>query len=244
MASACAAERPLLRIATDATFAPFHWLDENGVPTGFDVALARAVAEHAGFEPEVVVLAYDDLFTGLAAGTHDLVAATTGITPEREREYLFTEPYFKTCQAAVVRIGPNEPTRVIELQNARIGAAGDGTSSKAMHETLAAAYLRIPDGRGAQMLEAREIDAWIVDEFVAVPAARASYGRFRVLPEPVLLEAYAFVLARGRPDLKARLDRSLAALDDDGRVAALRAKFGVRRDSEWPIDWRATTSGL
>ena len=34
----------MLRIASDATFPPFHWVDEAGRTTGFDIELARAVA--------------------------------------------------------------------------------------------------------------------------------------------------------------------------------------------------------
>ena len=36
-------------------------------------------------------------------------------------------------------------------------------------------------------------------------------------------------------DLKARLDRSLAQLMQDGAVAKLRARFGVERDAGWPV---------
>ncbi len=122
--ASCSADssRPVLRIASDATFAPFHLLDEAGRPTGFDIELARAVAAAAGFDTQVVVLPYDDLFTGLVSNSHDVVAATTGITAERERIYLFSEPYFETCQVAVVRTGPAAAASLADLRVARVGA--------------------------------------------------------------------------------------------------------------------------
>jgi ABC-type amino acid transport substrate-binding protein len=85
-----ATQAPVLRIATDATFPPFHFVGKSGEPTGFEIELARLVAEREGFQTKVVVLPYDDLLPGLATGRHQLVAATTGITPEREKLYLFT----------------------------------------------------------------------------------------------------------------------------------------------------------
>lgn len=227
---------PVLRIASDATFAPFHFLDEAGRTTGFDIELARAVASGAGFEPLVVVLPYDELFSGLSAKTHDVVAATTGITAERERIYLFGEPYFETCQVAVVRAGPGEPGALADLRGARVGAAGAGTSMKAL-QTIAGDRIRLADGEGVSSLEAGIVDAWIVDEFDGVSAARASQGRLRVLSEAVALEQYAFVLAADRADLKAKLDRSLAQLVQDGAVAKLRVRFGVERDAGWPVAW-------
>lgn len=226
-----------LRIASDATFAPFHLLDDSGNPTGFDIELARAVAEQAGLASDVLVLPYDELFSGLTGGSHDVIAATTGITPERERIYLFTDAYFETCQAAVVRVGPAEPASLADLQGARIGAAGSGTARQAMLSIASAEHLRLEEGRGVQSLATGTIDAWIVDEFDAVAAARASAGRLRVLPQPVALERYGFVIAPGREELKSRLDRSLAQLEKSGRVAELRRRFGVERDGDWPVSW-------
>jgi ABC-type amino acid transport substrate-binding protein len=234
--AACGREAPLplLRIATDATFAPFHFLDEAGRPTGFDVELARAVALQAGFEPDVLVLSYDELFAGLENETHDVVAATTGITPERQRIYSFTEPYFETCQVAVVRVGASEPETLADLRGARIGAAGAGTAMKAM-ESIAGDRIRIADGAGVRSLHERSIDAWIVDEFDGVSAVRESNGRLRVLPAAVALEKYAFVLAIGRGDLKAQLDDGLAQLQRSGHVAKLQTEFGVERGLNWPV---------
>ena len=234
--SSAAAGEERLRIATDATFPPFHSIDDNGEVTGFDVALARAAGERAGYTVEVVVRDYGELFAGLRDGRHDLIAATTGITAQRQRDYLFTRPYFRTCQAAVVRNAAGEPGRVVDLADRRIGAAGSGTARAAMLATLAGEHRRIRDGEGPELLAANEIDAWIVDEFAAVRVARGSFGRFRVLPDPVAEESYGFVLAAGRHELKERLDTALAELERDGTLGALEREFGVDRDSEWPVE--------
>jgi cystine transport system substrate-binding protein len=227
---------PVLRIASDATFAPFHLVDESGNPTGFDIELARAVATQAGFSTEVVVLPYDDLFSGLVAKTHDVVAATTGITPKREQLYLFTQAYFETCQVAVVRAGPGEPMNLTDLRGKRVGAGGAGTSFKAM-QSIDAEHISLDGGQGVPSLEADIIDAWIVDEFDGIAAARESGGRLGVLPEPVALEYYGFVLAHDRPDLKAKLDQGLAELEKNGELARLRAEFGIERGPDWPVSW-------
>ncbi len=236
MVSACAADlqRPPLLIASDATFAPFHLLNEAGEPTGFDIELARAVASHAGFEPEVVVLAYAELFTGLSAGSHDLVAATTGITTEREQNYLFSQPYFTTCQVAVVRTGPMEPRRTTDLNGRRIGASGNGTSASAMR-SITGAHVRINDGAGVRSLQEHLIDAWIVDEFDGVVAARDSGGQLRVLRTGIAKEQYGLVLARNRAELQSLLDKSLSALRKNGTLDALSVRFGLQREHDWPV---------
>jgi ABC-type amino acid transport substrate-binding protein len=43
-------EGKTLRIASDATFPPFHYVSNGAPPTGYDIELARRVAKRAGFE--------------------------------------------------------------------------------------------------------------------------------------------------------------------------------------------------
>jgi L-cystine transport system substrate-binding protein len=230
--------RPVLRIASDATFSPFHYLDPGGSPTGFEIELARLAAERAGFDPVVVVRPYDDLLRGLTTGAHDLVAATTGITPEREALYLFTTPYFATCQAALVRVGPEEPSNLAELAGRRVGASGSGTAARAMNGIAGVEHVAVADGQGTSSLEGGAIDALVNDEFHAVEAARASAGRLRVLRDPVARERYAFVLSGGRDDLKTKLDRALAEIEKEGLLESLLVRYGAKRDAAWPVDVR------
>jgi ABC-type amino acid transport substrate-binding protein len=231
-----AAQAPVLRIATDATFPPFHFLDESKEAIGFEIALARLVAEREGFLPQVLVLPYEDLLSGLDAEGHHLVAATTGITPEREKIYLFSRPYFETCQAALVRAGEDEPEALADLAGRRVGAAGTGTSARALAGLSGVEAITLGKGEeGVPALEKGEIDALILDEFGAVRAARASGGRLRVLAEPVALERYAFVFSQKNAELKSAFDGALEALERDGRIGALRKEFGVERDAEWPV---------
>jgi ABC-type amino acid transport substrate-binding protein len=229
-------QAPVLRIASDATFPPFHFIGKSGEPTGFEIELARLVAEREGFQTKVVVLPYDDLLPGLATGRHQLVAATTGITPEREKLYLFTRPYFETCQAALVRVGKDEPETLSDLAGRRVGAAGAGTSARALAGLQGVVPVALGKGEaGVPSLEQGKIDALILDEFGAVRAARASNGRLRVLEQPVAKERYAFVLSRASEDLKEAFDAAIDALEREGRLEELKKKFGVERDDDWPV---------
>lgn len=223
------------RIASDATFAPFHYIDEAGNPTGFDIALARAALMDAGIEVEVIVLPYDELFTGLSAHEHDLVAATTGITPTRQKKYLFSDPYFQTCQVAVVRDGPDEPMSLADLKGRKVGASGYGTSIDALQSIVGANHISLDEGQGVTALQTGLVDAWIVDEFDGVAVARASSGRLRVVSEPVRLEQYGFVFDPGSQQLRDRMNRSLKQLDANGTISSLRMDFDLDRNAEWPV---------
>lgn len=240
------AVRPGVTIATDATFPPFHYFDDNADVTGFDAELAKALAERSGYLPDVVAISYDVLFTDLLNGDYDVVAASTGITPERERVYLLSAPYYDTCQAALVRVGGGEPRSLAELAGRRVGAAGAGTSVKALEKLPDAIHVllsereatvdTIKEDGSVPVLENGAIDALIVDEMDAIEAARVSNGRLRVLREPVALEQYAFVFAPQNAHLNEQFDRALAAMRADGSLAQLLIRFGLERGEDWPID--------
>lgn len=241
---------PTLRIATDAAFAPFHYLDEAGNPTGHDIELARQVAIRAGYKPQFVVVSqYRDLFTGLVAGDFDMIAATTGITPERQVIYLFSKPYFTTCQAAIVRRGDDEPQALSNLRRKYI-AAPEGTSSVAAAYALQPQILNQVSGstEGLEALLTQidgnyVADAYICDEFEAVALAGEN-DRLTVLPEPVLLEYYGFVMRLEDGELKRRIDSALDTLVRDNSVRRLQEKFNLNRPYDWPIKFSSDISSV
>ena len=224
-------------IATDATFPPFHYVVDRSGVTGFDVELARALAHRAGSSARVVVVPYEELFVGLLDGRYDLVAASTGITVEREQTYLFSQPYFDTCQVALARQGEGEPTELADLHGRRVGAAGSGTSVAALRslpnvepvflsEVEATVETILEDG-SVPALEQRDIDALIVDELDAVDAARRSSGRLQVLPGAVALERYGLVFAPPSEPLRDAFDDALRSMRIDGSLATLKQRFGL-----------------
>jgi cystine transport system substrate-binding protein len=234
----CAGARPV-RVATDAVFPPFHYVDESGAVAGFDVDLARAALERAGERAQFERAgSYAALFAGLESGDYDVVAATTGITPERQERYGFTRPYFVTCLAVLVRAGSGEPRAPGDLVGRAVAASAGTTSARAAARIAGARVIETSRWRDSlALLRAREVDAVIIDEFEAVPFARAA-DDLHVLREPLALESYGLVLRRGDHDRRRRLDAALDAMEADGTLAALRERHGLARPTDWPVSLR------
>jgi polar amino acid transport system substrate-binding protein len=211
----------------------------GGGVTGHDIELARELLLRAGYRIGIEVSPYAELMPGLDEDRWDLVAATTGITPERAAKYLFSEPYFETCQAVLVRAGTGEPLALEDLRGRRVGAAGDGTSARAVQgltDRFGVAGVRLGKGQaGVPALLDGEIDALVVDEFEAVTAAREDADRLHVMSEPAALEHYGFVMRKGDLGLKEVVDHGLLEMRRDGSLAKLRAFYKVERDEDWPI---------
>ena len=83
-----------LTVATEGTYRPFSFHEDgSGDLTGYDVEVAEAVADKLGLEVEFQETQWDAIFAGLDAGRFDVIANQVSINPEREEQYLFSEPY-------------------------------------------------------------------------------------------------------------------------------------------------------
>ena len=99
-------EDGVLTVAMECAYAPYNWTqadDSNGVvpikdsnnyANGYDVIIAKKLAEELGVELEIVKSDWDSLIPAVQSGTVDCVIAGQSITADRMQQVDFTEPYF------------------------------------------------------------------------------------------------------------------------------------------------------
>ena len=100
-----------LKVAMECAYAPFNWTqtdNKNGaVPiaskgseglyaNGFDVQIAKYVANALGLKLEIHAIEWGSLIPGVKAGTYDLIAAGMSPTAERRAEIDFTTNYYSS----------------------------------------------------------------------------------------------------------------------------------------------------
>jgi polar amino acid transport system substrate-binding protein len=124
-----------LRFVTDSDYPPFHYYDEEGVLTGLNVDLAKAICDALVVQCDVRPVSWDELFASLANDEADAAIASIRITTDALRKAHFTERYYATPGRFVAR-------RHSELKDIRPEAlAGKtiGVAKGAGHE----AYLKM-----------------------------------------------------------------------------------------------------
>ncbi|TDM04571.1 amino acid ABC transporter substrate-binding protein [Macrococcus carouselicus] len=130
----------VLTIGTEGTYAPFTFHDKTGKLTGFDVEIARAVAEKMGYEAKFVETQWDSMFAGLNAGRFDTIANQVGINDERQAKYQFSEPYTYTSAVLVTR------------KNSDISSFDD-VKGKKLAQTLTSNYGKLAKDKGADITQ-------------------------------------------------------------------------------------------
>ena len=97
-----------LVVGTEATFAPyeFYYTDpETGEEKlcGFEMDLARGIAEELGVELVISDQAFSGLITALRSGELDCIMSGMSIKPDRAEVVDFSTPYFIGQQVVIVR---------------------------------------------------------------------------------------------------------------------------------------------
>ena len=111
-------EDGVLTVAMECAYAPYNWTqtdDSNGavpisnVPgsfaNGYDVMIAKMIAEANGWELEVIQSDWDSLVPGVQTGTFDAVIAGQSMTAERAEQVDFAGPYFYATIVCVTKEG-------------------------------------------------------------------------------------------------------------------------------------------
>ena len=120
-----------LRFITDSDYPPFHYLDEVGALTGFNVDLAKAICEALEVECEVKDVDWAEIFTTLDRGEADAAIASIRISAESLEKADFTSRYYAT-PARFVALKTNElkDIRPETLEGMKVGVA-KGTGHEA-----------------------------------------------------------------------------------------------------------------
>lgn len=92
-----------LRFVTDSDYPPFHYFDEEGVLTGFNVDLARAICEALAVECEISPVDWEDLFKRLDDGEADAAIASIRIDADSLTKADFSSRYYATPGRFIAR---------------------------------------------------------------------------------------------------------------------------------------------
>ncbi len=222
-------EEGVLSVGSCLDYPPFETV-KGGEEVGFDVDMTVEIAGRLGLEVSWVRADFDTIFTAVAGGQFDMVAAASTITEEREQTVDFSSPYYNSRQALVVNTQETpDITSTDQLGEGDVVGVQKGTTGKGWAEDNlqpqgvdVKAFTSATDA--FRDLEAGNISAVVNDE-------PSSAEIIKDLPSLAIVqpidtnEKYGLAFSPENPGLKDAVNQALADMIADGTYVTIFQKW-------------------
>ena len=221
-----------LVIATSPDFPPFEELTSDGKVEGIEIEILKLICAELGVELKIETMNFESVLPGVQAGKYDIGVSGISVTPDREKNVLFTDPYCLAAQAIVVVEG-SPITKKADLAGKAVSVQS-GTTAESFcrgEGYTVNAYAANSDAQLA--LTTAKVQAWVIDdltaaEMVAAYNETAEAGKkLVILDEPMTTEPYAFAFAKGSEEVVEKINTILNKLVADGKVKAIFDEFNA-----------------
>ncbi len=212
-------EKEVLLMGTNADFPPFEFIDDNNEIAGFDVDLAREIANNLGMELQIENMDFDGLIPAVVSGMVDIAVAAMTIREDRLENVNFSTPYFDAGQVIVVNAGYDAISSEADLTDKRI-AAQLGTTGQFALEDLEIPMDQItlfPKVTEVFMeLKQEKVDAVVIDRPVADRYIQVHEG-LEIIGDNFTEEVFGIAVPKDNPELLEKINTALAELQESGK---------------------------
>ncbi len=218
----------LVRIVTDAVNLPFEFGSGTGVQ-GLDVDIGNEIGKDLGYEVKWVKIPYARIFDIMQNGEAELAISAIAITPERKKDFAFSEPYFNSGNVIARRKDKPQIKDLASLAGKKVGVQAGRTSEKFMESQKVAANVQVTkypttdDALGA--LNRTEIDAVVGDNYSLTYSIYKSFPNLLTLGTLLDQDQYGVAMRKGEKELLAKVNSTLERLKKSNEMEALDKKW-------------------
>ena len=216
----------VLKVGTEGTYMPMTYHDEKGELVGFEVEVARAIAEELGLKVEFTESSWDSLLAALDSNRIDTVINEVTPTSERREKYDFSNEY--TFVHGVI---------ITSKDNDSIKEVTDLKDKKAA-QTLSSSWSLLAKDLGAEIVSVSALQDSIdlitskrADFSVNSELAYNSYIKEKPdagIKKAITLEdvvTTAIPVKKGEERFKNKLNEAIASLQEKGTLKEISMKY-------------------
>lgn len=175
------AERGTLILGTSGNMPSMSQADESGGLSGFDIDLARVMADMMGVKLETRIMPFSELLPALESGEVDVVISNVTITPRRNMRVAFVGPYMRSGKCIVTRdeaLAKARESTNLNIQETRLAVLNGSTSVDVARELFPeATLLKVDDfGRAAELVKNDEANGLLTDYPVCLAMVKDNPG--------------------------------------------------------------------
>ncbi len=214
----------VINVGMATNYAPLAF-EKDGAPQGVEVDFANALEDELGAKVNIKIYAWEELLDALDADEVDVVMSGVSVTEKRKGLMLFSEPYMKVGQMAVIRtedIGFLASADQLKTGNFRVGYLPYTTGAHYVTEELKTAesksYASVKEG--VEGLVNKEIDYFIHDAPTiwqltsSYPTDERLFGVYT----PLTKEHLAWAVKSGNTELQEELNNVVKEWQESGFI--------------------------
>ncbi|WP_328186429.1 amino acid ABC transporter substrate-binding protein [Marinobacter sp. OP 3.4] len=217
-----------LRVGMSGQYFPFTFVEQDELK-GFDVDVMDAIGEEMGRDIQYETANFSGLFGMLESGRIDTVANQITITEERQKAYIFSDPYVYDGAQVVTKEGNNEIKGVEDLKGKTV-AVNLGSNFEALLRELP--YADQIDIKTYDSNIERDTALGRVDAFVMDRVSASQIIKDKPLPLALagptfsqITNAYPFRDTDEGRALRDEVNQALAALREDGTLKEISERW-------------------
>lgn len=222
----------VLRVVTEAGFAPFEFKEGNDEFTGFDMDLIRAIGEAEGYQVKISHMGFESLIPALQSGKADCAIAGMSITPKREKSVDFAPSYFDAGLIIAVAQNTEGITTLDDLQGKKIaGQVGTigADACNSVKEKDPTTEVRTFDNVGEAFMELEKggVDAVVNDYAVTAYYIKTSgEGKTKMVGELFSADDhYGIAVKKGNTEMLKVITDGLEKIKANGKYDEIHKKW-------------------
>lgn len=230
-ASSAWAQDRVYKFAVDADYPPFSYVDEKtGEMSGFDVDIAKAVCAKLNIACEIVPIPFDEIIPQVESGHIDVGSAGFAYTEERAARVIFTDKYFRSSSLFLELPGTFDGVTPETIKGKKVGVQASTNQEEYLRRTYGDSIEIVPLKSFEEIIRGvndKTLDLGFIDGLPGYHFLKSDEGlNLDIVGDPVHLDdGSRMVLAKGREDLRDRINQAIEALRLSGEYDAINIKY-------------------
>lgn len=225
-------------VGVKTDFDPFGFISRSGEIIGFDIDLAKYVAQKLGVKLKLVRVTSANRIPMLLDKKIDIIMASMTHKIERDKEIDFSITYFYDGQSILVR--RDSPINSYhDFENKIIGAAKGASSGKVFEVIQPLATVKYFDSYDEifKAIDSKEIDGITSDyAFLSVRSKKGNF-KYKIVGKPFTIEPYGIGIRENESDLRDEINFILQASVKSGYYDRTYKKWFNKLALKKPILW-------
>ena len=214
-------ENKKLVVAVSPDYPPFEFktlVDGKDQVVGSDIKLAQAIADELGVKLEVTTMSFDNVLSSLQSGKADLAISGISVTDERKKTFDFSDPYYETQNAIIVRKGQESTYSSLDaLKGKKVavqkGTIEEGLAKKQLKDSTVISLTAMGEAINEVKSGQVDLEKPVAEGYVAQNSDLALASVALKVDDG---DAKAVAMAKGNDKLKEAVNKVIKKLKADG----------------------------